>query len=168
MRHEEILRLRSHPKLIWLGFVTSVTFVIALLAGASFYYDWVLLLNAGFWVLIAGLAYLALRTDSCYLELTPDGLLERQMFIKLNRSWQVLDRFVAIEESEGDLVAYRYVDGFRGPLLSRLARSACGMDGRLMENYGMTAKELAGLLNQWRWRYGPKPAAKCEFVEDWV
>ena len=31
-----------------------------------------------------------------------------------------------------------------------------------------TFKELAGLLNRWRWRFGPKPAAKNEFIDDWV
>jgi hypothetical protein len=166
MGQPETIRFGPSPKetrvlrvsLAWLCALVVITLVLA-----GHRADWTLLLEAGFWGFLAGLTYLALRPDRIYLELSPDGFIERQVLVRRTRLWKDWDGFVAEKGPEGELVAFRRVEVDRGGLLSRLGRS-----GRLTGTYGMKAEELADRLNAWRQRYGPKPGAKAELIDDWI
>jgi hypothetical protein len=166
MGQPETIRFGPGTKETWLLRVSLACFcalVVLTLVLAGHGADWTFLPQAGFWGMLAGLTYLSLQPDRIYLELTPDGFFERQVFVMRTRLWKDWDGFVADKDPEGELVAFRRIEVDRSGLLSRLGRSS-----RLMGTYGMRAEELAEVLNAWRQRYGPKPGAKGELIDDWI
>ena len=171
MGEPETIRFGSSRNEIWMLRICVAcysTLAVICLVWAVYDADWKFSLMAAFWGLMASLSYVGLLPDSCYLELTPNGFTERQVFLTWSRRWQDVEFFIATKDSEGDVVAFRYIDGCPRSLLSKLNESKTGVSGSLMASYGTNADELAGILNAWRLRFHPKPAAKSELSDSWV
>ena len=103
-----------------------------------------------------------------YLELTPHGFASRQLLKTFRYQWR--DASGLAQQWDGPTFARRQIVGFRyAPTITlpdsasvprfmkgnRLpgALGALGIPGRVTGNYGMTAEELASLMNRWRDRF---------------
>jgi hypothetical protein len=168
MGQPEVIRFGpSSSEILGLGVSLGILCVLSILciglaAGLG---DWSLLAQAGFWGALAWINYVALRPERIYLELSPDGFTERQVFFTWTHRWNDLDCFGTVTDDGGVVVVFRYADGYKRSIHPRSRLWRNGWSSRLMGNYDMSAEKLAELLNSWRLRYSRKPAGKA-FVDD--
>jgi hypothetical protein len=101
---------------------------------------------------ISGCYVLATFPTLYYLELTPEGFTERQLFLRRTRRWSDIERFWAGYD-DGPYVGFRYGEGYRAGLPPWLAGLGFAMSGCMFGVYGEAADDLADLLNAWRDRY---------------
>ncbi len=141
-------------------------FSLACLGCAVVFTDWGFLAQAGWWGGLAWINQLALRPDRIFLELSPAGFTERQVFLTLTRRWNDVECFGTVKDDGQVLVVFRHAEGFKGWIQARARRWGNGWTGRLMENYGTSPEKLAEMLNVWRIRYSQKPVGKPILVDD--
>ncbi len=111
-------------------------------------------LNAGFFGLGALVAAIGLVPGGSYLELGPAGLECRSLHRKWFVRWTDVDEFFAVRLGARSMVGWRYAPAYTGQPIGRLLSSGLtGVEAGLPDTYGMSAKALAGLLNEWRLRY---------------
>jgi hypothetical protein len=90
------------------------------------------------------------------LTLTTEGFTFTGLGRRVTRRWNDIDYFVAVRTSAlSGLVGIRLsVSPEQASGVRRAARAIAGYDGgALPDTYGMTAAELAALMNDWRDRY---------------
>jgi hypothetical protein len=114
-----------------------------------------------FFGLCAAVALLVLVPGSAYLRLTPHGFDQRTLFRTHRQSWQDVERFIAYASppSRVRLVGFVLAPGVtvRDGEAREWARENLGVDGALPDTYGMSADELAALMNQWLERHKASP-----------
>ena len=102
------------------------------------------------------IAFVALLPGSTYLRLTPEGYEMRALFRTWKQSWQQIERFQAYRKptSWRRYVGIIYDPSYKGRRRARrLNRSLAGVDDALRDTYGLSADELANLMNEWLNRY---------------
>ena len=169
MGHEETVRLHPNPGdaragLIVCGVGAVVGLVLAVLGLVVGELYASVLLGSGLALvaIFGGVALLCARSPEpgrIYLDLTSDGLREQSVGSSRAFGWRDLDGFEIMDESEGGpVVSFRLSDSYPG----RRPRDRFGIgrrpDGVLNDTYGMSARDLANLLNGWRLRHIAKPA----------
>jgi hypothetical protein len=106
----------------------------------------------GFFGLGVAIALVNLLPGSSYLELDARGFTICQLFRKSFLRWQDIAEFFpfAIDGAK-PIVAVRFAPSYRGlAAVRRFATQIAGAEGALPETYGLSAAELARLLNQVR------------------
>jgi hypothetical protein len=117
----------------------------------------VLVIPSAFFLLLA--VFLALP-NSAYLELTAEGFRVKNLFRATLYRWgDVTGAFAAIDSGLRGLVCFNFRPDFPLPPRARkLAHKLAGYDGALPNTYGMSARDLAALLNEWKARHASTPA----------
>jgi hypothetical protein len=96
-----------------------------------------------------------LLPGSSYLKLTSEGFERRVLFRTHSEAWKNIQRFEAYRNptSSSRLVGFFYEPDYassaRGAAGRKISRSMVGVDGALPDTYGMSADELAELMNNW-------------------
>jgi hypothetical protein len=101
-------------------------------------------------------AFVTLLPGSTYLRLTREGYEQRALFRTWKQSWQQIERFQAYRKptSWRRYVGIIYDPSYKGRRRARrLNRSLAGVDDALPNTYGLSADELANLMNEWLNRY---------------
>jgi hypothetical protein len=101
-------------------------------------------------------AFVVLLPGSTYLRLTPEGYEMRAAFRTWKQPWQHIERFQAYRNptSWNRLVGIIYDPSYKGHVRARrLNRSLAGVDDALRDTFGLSADELANLMNEWLNRY---------------
>ena len=95
---------------------------------------------------------------SSYLTLTKEGLLFASLFRKHFVAWSSVQTFEPVSINLNKMVGWNYTPEFReSARLRRISTALAGVEAGLPDTYGMSAADLAGLLNELRMTYG-KPA----------
>jgi hypothetical protein len=114
---------------------------------------WAIIVLFGVIVLMS---FVVLLPGSTYLRLTPQGFEQRLLFRTRKQSWQPIERFQSYrhlthwKRNIGIIFDPSYKSHAR---LRRFNRSLDGVDGALSDTYGLSANELANLMNEWLNRY---------------
>lgn len=103
-----------------------------------------------------------LLPGSSYLKLTSEGFEQRVLFRTHEEAWKDIQHFEAYRNptSSSRLVGYVYdpdCASTAGGAARKISRSLVGLDGALPDTYGMSADELAALMNDWLERNKPQP-----------
>lgn len=104
-----------------------------------------------------------LLPGSSYLKLTSEGFEQRVLFRTHNEDWINIQHFEAYRNptSSSRLVGFVYDPNYastaRGAAGRKISRSMVGLDGALPDTYGMSADELAELMNDWLESSKPSP-----------
>jgi hypothetical protein len=101
-------------------------------------------------------AFVVLLPGSTYLRLTPEGYEMRAAFRTWKQPWQHIERFQAYRNrtSWNRFVGIIYDPSYKGHVRARrLNRSLAGVDDALRDTFGLSADELANLMNEWLNRY---------------
>lgn len=104
-----------------------------------------------------------LLPGSSYLKLTSEGFEQRVLFRTHSEAWKNIQRFEAYRNSTSSsrLVGFFYEPDYastaRGAAGRKISRSMVGLDGALPDTYGMSADELAELMNNWLQSNKPLP-----------
>lgn len=125
------------------------TFVLCVARGpGEAAFGLVLVIPAAFFLLIAVLLMLP---DSAYLELTAEGFRVKNLFRATLYRWSdVAGAFAAIDSGPRGMVCFNFRADFPlSPKARRLAHKLAGYDGALPSTYGMSARDLAALMNEW-------------------
>jgi hypothetical protein len=94
-------------------------------------------------------ALVHLLPGSSYLELGQGGFTLCNLFRKSFHRWEDIAEFFPLSIAPGKLmVAVRYAPGYQAQATARkFATQLAGAEGALPDTYGMSAAELAALLN---------------------
>jgi hypothetical protein len=120
------------------------------------------------WVSIVGfglgglVSIVALLPGSSYLRLSRQGYEQRAFFRTSKQSWQHIERFQARKLPTGlnRFVGFNFdLDYPRNVTARRVNRSLTGADAGLADTYGLSADELAKLMNEWLNRYKHRRSA---------
>jgi hypothetical protein len=98
---------------------------------------------------------LLLLPGSAYLKLDPAGFTVCSLFRVHSTRWYEVDSFEVGTIAGRKLVVFNFSNLHRGQDFARaLASSISGHEGALPETYGLSAEELAAMMNDWRQRAG--------------
>lgn len=145
------LRLRtSRRKMLLLlfgcaAFVAAGVFVLPQSPGAA----WGAIVFFGLGIPIA---LVNLLPGSSYLELDARGFTMCSLFRKSFHRWEDVAEFFPLPMGRArPMVALRYAPSYQGQAAGRsLAKALAGAEGALADTYGMSAADLAALLNKVR------------------
>jgi hypothetical protein len=106
----------------------------------------------GFFGLCFLVALVRLLPRSSYLVLTRDGLTIVSLYRKSFVAWKSVRTFVAYQVQSNEMVGWTYLPGREeSTIAGRLGRLiGAGVEGALPDTYGMSADDLATLLNHYR------------------
>jgi hypothetical protein len=107
---------------------------------------------AGFFGLGALAAIVVLLPGSSYLKVRQDGFVFGTMFRRWFMPWTAVGPFSIARVAGRELVVFDVIDPSASSRLGGLSRMIVGANAGLPDTYGMTAGELAGLLNAARER----------------
>jgi len=119
---------------------------------SSSFQGWPVIVFFGLCVVVNGVT---LVPGSSYLRLTTRGFEVRNLFRTHTETWSHIDSFVAYANrtSRTRLVGFRFVVGQVVSPTTEVARRAArrigGVDGALPDTYGMSAEDLAALMNEY-------------------
>ncbi len=114
---------------------------------------WVSILFFGAGVIVF---FLLLLPGSAYLKLDPAGFTVCSLFRAHSTRWYEVDSFEVGSIRKRKLVVFNFSNLHRGHEFARKLSSAIGgYEGGLPDTYGLLAKELAALMNDWRQRGVP-------------
>lgn len=92
-----------------------------------------------------------LLPNSSYLTLTEQGFLFASLFRKHFVSWSNVQSFVPVKIQFNRMVGWNYSPAFGGSQRLRGINTAiAGVEAALPDTYGMSAEQLANLMNQLR------------------
>jgi hypothetical protein len=95
------------------------------------------------------------------LRLTDEGFIIQSLFRGQLVRWDDVSFFGVTSVGGPAMVGFSFVVSYAGQKFGRqLARDLCGYDGALPDTYGMTADNLADLLNTWKKRTAESRAVK--------
>lgn len=97
--------------------------------------------------LLAGLAQL--HPGCSYLQLDREGFTLCSLFRRHRFRWEEIEGFYVVFAGR-EMVGWKFSAGCRAVALFKLNRAIAGCDAALPDTYGMSAEELASLMNQWR------------------
>ncbi|HEU5058858.1 MAG TPA: hypothetical protein VFU21_20130 [Kofleriaceae bacterium] len=136
----------------WLLLGSSAFVVVGVWMGRE--EGWIGYACAAFFGLCAAVAIVHLVPGASSLSIDGDGLSCRSLFRRWSVRWDDIDRFYPVAIRQGgvrvhQMVGWDYLPG-RGPpgRGRRLSSAIAGCEGALPDTYGMTAQELADLLNR--------------------
>jgi hypothetical protein len=129
----------------------------------------IMLISRGTLSILCGLAALVfagqlLPGSSCLL-LNESGFTVRMWFRDSTYRWCDIETFGIITWRQWGIIPVRRSVSFRYSANRRkhvnvglkIANAIAGFDGSLPDNYGMKAKDLAAVMDQWRLRCSPLP-----------
>ena len=97
--------------------------------------------------LLVGL--ILLLPNSSFLELDSDGFVVRNLFRDLRLSWAQVDRFEVRRIGIRKTVTLTFVQSYTPLARARaMIRTVAGSDGALPDTYGMSAEDLAHMMNE--------------------
>jgi hypothetical protein len=111
--------------------------------------EWFGIVPTTFFGLGLVVSVILLWPGSSFLELDNSGFLFRNLFRESRLSWDDVDGFEARRISIRKFVTVNFSrDYVASPRMRALARSLAGADGALPDTYGMSAEDLAKLMNE--------------------
>ena len=109
---------------------------------------WLMVAFFGLGVLVA---IVTLVPGSSYLELSPSGIAVRTLYRTWHVSWSDVSDFFVSRVGGRAMVCWNYSSSYSASRRGRkISRSIAGVEAGLPDTYGLSAAELADLLNQWR------------------
>lgn len=88
---------------------------------------------------------------SSYLELSSSGITVRTLYRTWHVNWSDVSDFFVSRVGGRDMVCWNYSSSYSASLRGRkISRSLAGVEAGLPDTFGLSATELANLLNQWR------------------
>ena len=116
---------------------------------------------AGFFGLCALPAVWSLWPNASYLLLTPEGFTVKTPFRSWSLRWDDVEEFGAESTGRTTIVTFDFAPGFDGHAVGRRLNNALGFrDAGLGDTYGLSAEELADLMNEWRSRYARRQSGE--------
>jgi hypothetical protein len=110
-------------------------------------------LGLAFFGLCALVAAAMLLPGTAYLRLTRDGFEVRSLFRSRQTRWADVGELRAGRIGLNAMVVFNFAPTYaRAKKLRAVASVLTGVEGAIPDTYGYSAKDLAGLLNQWRSR----------------
>ncbi len=115
---------------------------------------WIGYLCAGFFALGVPVAIIQLLPGSSYLRIADDGLSFANLYRETNIPWSAIDHFsvVTIKQTGitvNKMVGFNFVPTYEPAKIGRRISTAIAQcEGALPDTYGLTAEELADLLNE--------------------
>lgn len=102
----------------------------------------------------AAVAIVSLLPGSHHLRLTDEGFEVCSLYRRWSVRWGDVQAFSPALVSRREMVCWNYAADYTGQRLGRVvANNLTGVEAGLPDTYGMTAADLAALLNQWRERH---------------
>jgi len=96
-------------------------------------------------------AIVQLLPNASHLHLTESGLEVRTLYRSWSVSWNDIAFFAAASIGPNRMVVFNYSDHCdRAKMMRGFARKIAGYEGALPDTYGMSADQLADLLNNWK------------------
>ena len=104
------------------------------------------------------MALISLLPGSSYLDLTPDGMEIRSLYRKWFVRWSDVQEFFPTFVQHRPMTSWNYTKSFAGQRFGRkIASGLIGAEAILPDTYGMSAKDLSNLLNNWRTKHAVAP-----------
>jgi hypothetical protein len=104
-----------------------------------------------FFGLCASVGLVGLLPNSSYLTLTEQGFLFASLFRKHFVAWSSVQSFLPVKIKFNSMVGWTYSSEFReSRRLRRINTSIAGVEAALPDTYGMSAEQLANLMNRLR------------------
>jgi hypothetical protein len=111
--------------------------------------QWLGLIPTVFFGLGLVVSLILLLPNSSFLELDDNGFLFRNLFRDSRFSWADIAGFEARRLSLRKFVTFDFARGYTASRHARaLARTISGAEGALPDTYGMSAEDLADLMNE--------------------
>jgi len=111
--------------------------------------QWLGLIPTAFFGLGLVVSLVLLLPNSSFLELDDDGFLFRNLFRDSRFSWADIGGFEARRLSMRKFVTFNFAHGYTASRHARaLARTVSGAEAALPDTYGMSAEDLADLMNE--------------------
>jgi hypothetical protein len=131
------------------GFVVSGVFMVR--AADPIGWAVVLLFGAGVVVFC-----LTLLPGSAYLRLDPAGFTVCTLYRAHSTRWFEVESFNVARIGSRKMVVFNFSDLHPGQeFVRKLSSAVSGYEAALPETYGLSAEELAAIMNDWRGREGP-------------
>jgi len=157
MRQEKIVNqdtitLRTKPaKTLLYLFISLLFVVIGVLIFNGTLIDW---LGIGFFGLGCIVFVLQLLPNASYLRLTPEGFTICSLFRSHSYSWTEIDNFAFGYVSKMKTVVFNHSSPYKKQIaLRKTNKKLFGFEACLPDTYGMSAEELADLMNTWKRRF---------------
>ena len=100
--------------------------------------------------------FLLLLPGSAYLKLDPAGFTVCSLFRARSTRWYEVDSFQVGNIGRRKLVVFNFSNLHRGQeFVRKLSSAMFSYEGALPETYGISAEELAAMMNAWRQRGAP-------------
>jgi hypothetical protein len=116
---------------------------------------WVLILLFG---ILAVLFIAQMLPNSSYLLLKEDGFTLCSLYRKWGLNWSDIEEFRVGVLAETDVVAFNFSSTYnRRQKVRKITKSMNGFEMALTDTYGMSAEELARLMNNWKAGIRQKP-----------
>jgi hypothetical protein len=153
----QVLRPSKHRMLTWVG--VCLAFVAAgafLMTTGEFAWG---VAAVGFFGLGAIVLAMTLLPGASFLKLEREGFEIRSLFRSGSYRWSDVQEFrpVAIPPSGLTLVGFNFSRDAR-PAAAWLSGSVAGVEGCLPDTYGLSAEELASVMEAWRTRHTESPS----------
>jgi len=157
MRQEKIanqdtITLRTKPTKALLYLFVCLLFVVigvSIFKGALI--DW---FGIGFFGLGCIVFVLQLVPNASYLRLTPEGFTMCSLFRSHSYRWTETKTFAARYVSHMKTVVFNYSPSYTKQIAMRkMNKKLFGVESCLPDTYGMSAEELADLMNKWKRRF---------------
>ena len=152
MKDQNTLTLRTKPIKMLLYLLGSLLFVvIGVLLLRDTFVGW---LGIGFFGLCSIVFALLLLPNASYLELTPEGFTIRSLFRSHSYSWTEIETFAVGYASRMKTVVFNLSPFYENQhTLRKTNKKLFGFEACLPDTYGMSAEELADLMNTWKRRF---------------
>ncbi len=130
----------------------SLSFVaIGVLIFNGRFMDWLGIIFFGFCSIVFALQLLP---NASYLRLTPEGFTMCSLFRSHSYSWTEIENFAVGHASRMKTVVFNHPSFHtKQATLKKANKKFFGFEACLPDTYGMSAEELADLLNRWRRRF---------------
>ena len=113
--------------------------------------DW---LGIGFFGLGCIVFVLQLLPNASYLRLTPEGFTMCSLFRSHSYSWTETKTFAAGYVSQMKTVVFSHSPSYTKQIsIRKMNKKHFGFESCLPDTYGMSAEELADLMNKWKRRF---------------
>ncbi len=150
--NQDTITLRTKPTKTLLYLFGSLLFVV--IGVLTFNGTLIYWLGIGFFGLGSIVFALHLLPNASYLRLTSEGFTTCSLFRSHSYSWTEIENFAVGYASRMKTVVYNYSSSYKNQnALRKMNKGIFGFEAGFPDTYGMSAEELADLMNNWKRRF---------------
>ncbi|MDQ3713913.1 MAG: hypothetical protein M3388_17075 [Acidobacteriota bacterium] len=152
MKNQNTLTLKTKPTKTLFYLLGSLIFVvIGVLTLEGTFVHWLII---GFFGLGSIVFALLLLPTASYLRLTPEGFTMCSLFRSHSYNWSEIEDFAVGKMANMETVIFDHSLFYKNQnTLRKTNKKFFGFEAGLPDTYGMSAEELANLMNEWKRRF---------------